>query len=507
MKRTIRMISVALLVVVLLSCFPLSVFANEADSAQTTENITTDNASAQSGEMALYESYTEVSDSVIGAINEVVELREENVKHFSLPDGTYEAVSYGQAVHRKDSDGVWQDINNDLTLTTIGTKQLYITPDSRVSFDKSENSFTLSENGYSIYMSLLKKDVEDMTLTTEPMEIDIFNSESSRKESYDTLEEAIEVKNRSSIKYSNVMKGTDIEYVMNGNDIKENIIVKSRQNEYEYGFMLALDGLVPTLEDNVIILTDEETNEEKYIIPAPYMFDSNDEYSYEVEYGLYLVEGDKYLLTITADEEWINSEERAFPVTIDPTINGANRVYDSYVASHSPSTNYGTSNELWISSTETTLIRITVPTLPDGATMTSANLHAKYFYHISTGNVLVSAYQIMEYWGENSVTYSDIPDINTTYLSSTTLSASSTITTSNPKATMFNISQAVLNWYAGDTNWGIALKRISGSNESVILKSYDSGNNYPSITINYNHIIPDGVYALESSYTLILKIQ
>ena len=60
--------------------------------------------------------------------------REENVKHFSMPNGTYTAVVYPTAVHRKDADGVWQDINNDPSQRSVRGTQKYETADSRVSF-------------------------------------------------------------------------------------------------------------------------------------------------------------------------------------------------------------------------------------------------------------------------------------------------------------------------------------------------------------------------------------
>ena len=65
---------------------------------------------------------------------EVTALREENVKHFSLGDGAYQAVVYGHPVHYQDENGAWQDIDNRLTLQTVKGVQQYATADSRVDF-------------------------------------------------------------------------------------------------------------------------------------------------------------------------------------------------------------------------------------------------------------------------------------------------------------------------------------------------------------------------------------
>lgn len=48
---------------------------------------------------------------------EVVALREENIKHFDMGDGTYQAVVYAHPVHELDADGNWQNIDFGLSFT------------------------------------------------------------------------------------------------------------------------------------------------------------------------------------------------------------------------------------------------------------------------------------------------------------------------------------------------------------------------------------------------------
>lgn len=61
-------------------------------------------------------------------IYEVAELREENVKTFRLSDGSFVAAQYNSPIHRLDSEGKWQDIDN--TLTESGSE--LSTSDARV---------------------------------------------------------------------------------------------------------------------------------------------------------------------------------------------------------------------------------------------------------------------------------------------------------------------------------------------------------------------------------------
>lgn len=50
------------------------------------------------------EAKRKISDSF-----EIVALRESNVKHYAMPDGTYQAVVYAYDVHEMDAEGQWVD--------------------------------------------------------------------------------------------------------------------------------------------------------------------------------------------------------------------------------------------------------------------------------------------------------------------------------------------------------------------------------------------------------------
>lgn len=90
-------------------------------------------------------------------------------------------------------------------------------------------------------------------------------------------------------------------------------------SRYVYTFLLTLDGLTPTLQEDGSILLQNGDGETEYTIPAPYMMDAAGEYSDSVSYSLR--EDDAgWLLTVTADAAWLDDADRAYPVTVDPTI-------------------------------------------------------------------------------------------------------------------------------------------------------------------------------------------
>ena len=153
-KKYSKVTAIILSLLIFAYCIPFSVFAVGTDSVSTSET--------ESADSMVEDSLEFVEDEVIGEVAEIIEMRQENVKHFRLANGTYEAVIYPQAVHRKDENGLWQDIDNDLELKNVEGNQKYTTKDHRVRFSKkfefNNQLFSLNENGYSVSMTLLNTD-------------------------------------------------------------------------------------------------------------------------------------------------------------------------------------------------------------------------------------------------------------------------------------------------------------------------------------------------------------
>ncbi len=132
---------------------------------------------------------------------------------------------------------------------------------------------------------------------------------------------ALKDREPSDVRFANIINNCDLEYLVENNRLKENIIVNAKSEAYEYLFNLNLGKLEARISGKQIELYDAATNEVKFLIPAPYMYDMANEQSDAVEY---LLEGGagNYTLRVIADETWINAAERMFPVVIDPQIMG-----------------------------------------------------------------------------------------------------------------------------------------------------------------------------------------
>ncbi len=84
----------------------------------------------------------------------------------------------------------------------------------------------------------------------------------------------------------------------------------------------------------------------KGAVEAPWMNDASGKaYSEDITYDIEKLEGknSRYLLTMTVDKDYLESEDRQYPVTIDPTTTwkGNDKLRDVYVISGSK---YGDGN-------------------------------------------------------------------------------------------------------------------------------------------------------------------
>lgn len=245
-------------------------------------------------------------------------LRTEDTKHFVLSNGTRIAAQYEVPVHYEE-DGVWKDIDNSLTLQdAVDSDDMsgFVNTSSGVRFKFASNSksaklFRMKFDGYELSWGLASKKVNKTSPVVE---------KSSVPADLDENERAMTLENLSSfVRYENIFDGIDLEYVIRGNDVKENIIIKKAQTSYSYTFELKTKKLTAALEEDGSVSLKNGKGETVLSVPAPYMYDANGEASTAVSFALSQKNGNgKYELTVTADKAWVDAA--AFPVIVDPYV-------------------------------------------------------------------------------------------------------------------------------------------------------------------------------------------
>ena len=259
-------------------------------------------------------------------LKEFSEKTDETSRHYKLNNGTAKSViSAAQSNYYDEIEQKWKAIDNSLTETAQGYESTCGKYKTVFSKPEQAKSVKITTSGFEISWTYLGKQ------TTATPEIVRFAAEEPVSTSLNveaSIQGALKSKG-SQVIYQNADRDTDIEYSLSGNNVKENIVVKERAEEYKYLFALNTQGLkLRVSEDNESLeLYTESVNESgetvtktAATIPAPFMYDANGESSEDVYFELAPETDGKYTFAVIADAEWINAAERVFPITIDPQI-------------------------------------------------------------------------------------------------------------------------------------------------------------------------------------------
>ena len=267
-------------------------------------------------EEGLQEPSVSEQESEAEIVNEIEDRREANVKHFRMSDGSVMAAVYPEAVH-KEENGRYVEIDNTLVEDEDG----YKTADglAEIRFSKKPKSRKMVEiklEGYTISFGIEKAK----------------NKQVKIKKNENTGKKNEVIKNSSEASYQDVFSGIDLVYDLTGAKLKESIVLKQYSGMNSFTFHYDFGQLKPELlADGSVVLKDGETR--VFELAAPFMYDAANAESEAVTVTL-TPKGSGYEYTLTASEEWLTSEERVYPVTIDPTTSTfqtESAIYDTYI--------------------------------------------------------------------------------------------------------------------------------------------------------------------------------
>jgi YD repeat-containing protein len=288
--------------------------------------------------------------------------------------------------------------------------------------------------------------------------------------------------NKNKITYSDLFENTDVTYKIQGDSVKEDIILKSKPTHNTFSFELKLKELsVDTNEEGTIVFKDEK-GQVQWFFERPFMTDASGKYSDQVDLILKKENGKTYV-DVVADEEFLNDASTQYPVVIDPTINNWDVLRDNFVSSTFPNSIYSSNTYMntgynsYFGSTRS-LIRFYLPSLPSDSFITSATFHAYQTVSDST-EVSIDLYRITSNWA-SSVTWNTQPTIGASPESTTTSNSVNTYW-------QWEITQLIKDWYNGvHPNYGFMLKQQNETTSPYrSFNTVNSGNNTPRITINY----------------------
>lgn len=309
----------------------------------------------------------------------------------------------------------------------------------------------------------------------------------------------------SSVSYDSLYENVDIDIDVMSSSVKETIILNDRDNVPErFSYYIKAEGLTAELyEDNSVHFVNEY-KEDIFNIPAPYMFDSADfpENNYDIKVDVQEYEKG-YLLTFSPDSNWIQSDERIYPVMIDPVIKTSynDKNIDHYYNSESAPNTATASDHIFVSDKQGDRHQTYID-LNNGLNFlgTKATIISAQFYMQIYAITLNSPKEIKVYALNNEITNmtwekSSKIDSRSTYISSFEVDTHSD--TKQYSADITKLAQAWLNYANTEGTVGIknnGFKLVAGSGPKASIKSASP----PHAKGSYYVI----VYAVDSDYTL-----
>ena len=248
-----------------------------------------------------------------------------------------------------------------------------------------------------------------------------------------------------------------------------------------------MKNLRPVLRNNVVSFLDRE-EQEVFCVHAPCMKDAGGEKSETIRLSLTETEADVCRITFLPDMEWLGSENRLFPVVIDPvttTSKKASEIYDAHVDSLYEEDNFQKSIILKNKGgdqVQRSFVRFALP-------------------EIKTGDMVINARLVLVHWlrTEKNVLWQCIR----CFMRGTQIPLTGTISLFIPilwriyadtkgdqqKYITLDITRMVKDWYQNGGNYGLMFKNdkeISGYTEFL---SSDCDNGFqdmrPRIELSY----------------------
>lgn len=420
MKTATRVLSVLLTVVLLTQAAPLQGFA-----AFLPTNVFQSNTQAIFDGAEESESLEEGSENAAEILSEDTSKREEDVKHFRMSDGTVQAIQYAAPVHYA-QDGVWMDYDNSLI---------------EIDADEEENAGKLLKNkdlvnrsaDYSVRLSKKTNGKKFVRLEKDGYKLSWYYSDANKstakvvEQTEDGDQTTLEYVT-SRVLYKDVFKATNFEYVLHAGGVKENLLLQSKKAPTTFTAEYKVNGLTPIQKDAQTIELQAADGTVVYVLRAPYMTDAAGELSEDIALSLIAKKNNTFTLKLTLDAQWLQDENRAYPVTVDPAIQTkqeTDKMTSTFVDSGHPNTTHGAAQDdlgsmyvgrnIYSFGTARTYIKVNE--LPDiggiGSKVIDARLSVcKRNVYSTSDEVRVNVYPVTGSWSASALTYNNQPSYN-----------------------------------------------------------------------------------------------
>jgi len=372
-------------------------------------------------------------------VREVVSGRSANAAVYELSNGQFEAEISTDPVNFRDEDGEWQKID---TMVVASGRDGFAFGNSKNRFDSLFGTrsdqlvrFEVGKRNVTVGLPGERRDVEPRV-------------------------------DGDTVRYADVFGSADVQYRVSSEGVKKEIILEEAPEEASFTFTMRMGGVVAReLGDGSIgFFGPGQELAPVFRIPKPFMYDSADEpgWSDAVTQSV-TQQGSSIEVTVSADQEWLASDDREYPIVIDPTIivePTPTQGQDAMIRKAAPTTNCGGSWQLGVGTDSVgaarSLLKFDVSWLPSNTVINTAHVKVWYDqgYYTNANAVSLQLRRVLGAWSESSITWNGFSGLGGELISSATKASYV-----NSVWHSYNAKSLVQGWVGGSIpNYGVLLR-------------------------------------------------
>lgn len=419
---------------------------------------------------------------------EVETLRETNSETYLLSDGSYECVVYAEDKYYYDDSQSLKRIDNSIAkistsaYTTRGQYKNAANAFDVYFSDSGTPEVNIVYNGTAIsFTPVSTASRRNLQANTDRCVMAV-----GKIENCTTLNELTTTGDNTVI-YNDAFNDTDLVYVLENSALKEYIILNSPNASNAFSFMFTLENVTLQTTGNSAYFTAADGST-VFALDTLFAVDANGAVTENLSYSFAPVANtNKVLISVTLDDAYLSSSDRAFPVIIDPSIMiSSSETADACVCSNTPDTNYQMATQLRTGyepdyGIRRSYIKFDIPDTIPLFSVTNASLEIE---KLSGVNPTIRAYRCTSAWSSATLTWRHKPDY-----AATDFSPLSTIYSTGSTWYKMDVTTIVQSWVnAIYTNYGFLLKDNTEDNAShwTTLYSSDAASPHkPELHITY----------------------
>lgn len=229
-------------------------------------------------------------------MREVVEKRTATTKTFDLGKGRFQTEYYGYPIHYPSEDG-WVEINTEI----VPIKSWEFTEGVVNGLFRTYFGDVTSDNQHLYGIEFKGADSEKW------INFKLKGANPTRTETEDNL-----------FRFVECMDGVDVEYIVQTDSVKENIVLNKPTHEREFVFTVKSGGALLREDGDELTIVDADTGSVLWAIHKPYMVSADGEVSYGIRYDVGYDGTFDTLTVVVEDEDFLANA--TYPIAIDPTV-------------------------------------------------------------------------------------------------------------------------------------------------------------------------------------------